>query len=381
MQLITHQKKTYELRDLGNGFVGHVPSSVTITEGTPGLRWAKGKIPLEIWAQVVAFFQWSYEVSHSETQVRLFYNPDTDSWRVHAFPQKWGTGMTAKELSDTPGYNEQLSSLMEGGYFVFGTVHHHCAAGAFQSGTDSHDEKSVMGIHITVGNIGSAQHSIHGRVSLIIPGSGVSDPAKQAFYDAVWADWFNVPGIDPSWPVEISSALVEWTLKQPSPEDTAFPDIWRDNLIKERPLHVVTPRPAANNPLLRHWNDARANQAAGTQDWENGEYWSAGSTGYYRKDGTWCPAGASVPDALEAAAEVRAQEQEEHEKLLELVATEVESAIASKAVSLCTLHGMMTLPAHLCLDVDPLDEQVFEEVKEILEKNQIDWEDVLDLLT
>jgi len=252
MTILQHDKKFYELRNLGNGFIGHVPSSVTIIDGTPAMRWSGSKIPQAVWREIVGFFQWSQEDTKSETQVRLLLNADTGEFKAWAFPQKYGTGMTAKELSDHADYERQLNEQMAGGNWIkFGTVHHHCSVGAFQSGTDSSDE-TEMGIHITLGNIGSPRHSIHGRVSLTIPGTLAPDgtaatKASHAYYPAVFADWFDCPDMPIVLTENLREEIVKHILCTPV-EKPEFPPAWAENLIKSAP-----PAPVAKSDALLTW--------------------------------------------------------------------------------------------------------------------------------
>jgi len=246
MTIIQHEKKLFEHRDLGNGFVGHVPANINLLEATPSMRWSGAKIPLSVWKEIVAFFQWSYAETKSETQVRLLLNTDTGEYKAHAFPQKYGTGMTAKELSDNEDYSNQLNSQMsDGNWIKFGTVHHHCSAGAFQSGTDSADE-TEMGIHITLGNIGDARHSIHGRVSLTIPGSLNPDgttatKASHAYYSARFSDWFEIPDLGIPVSDSIREEVAKHVLCTPEPDESGFPELWAQNLIKESPKSAYQP--------------------------------------------------------------------------------------------------------------------------------------------
>ena len=244
MTIIQHDKKLYELRDLGNGFIGHVPANITLQDGTPSMRWSGAKIPRSVWQEIVAFFQWSYKETKSETQVRLLLNVDTGEFKAHAFPQKYGTGMTAKELSDNADYANQLNAQMSGGNWIkLGTVHHHCSTGAFQSGTDSADE-TEMGLHITLGNIGGLRHSIHGRVSLTIPGTLNADgtaatKATHAYYSAIFFDWFEIPDVGIPISDSIREEIAKFYLCTPEPEDAKFPPQWAENLIKEEPKPIV----------------------------------------------------------------------------------------------------------------------------------------------
>jgi hypothetical protein len=153
--------------------------------------------------------------------------------------------MTAKELSDNEDYANQLNTQMAGGSWIkFGTVHHHCSAGAFQSGTDSADE-TEMGIHITLGNIGGPRHSIHGRVSLTIPGTLNADgttaaKATHAYYSATFSDWFEIPDVGIPVSDSIREEIAKHILCTPEAEDAKFPAQWAENLIKEVPKPVVS---------------------------------------------------------------------------------------------------------------------------------------------
>jgi hypothetical protein len=124
--------------------------------------WKGAKIVPSQWREVMAFFEWTQAEYKSEAQVRAFVHPK-DGWLFWAFPQQGNTGMTTKEL-ETEDAKKQRAEQIPAGYIAFGTVHHHCSAAAFQSGTDESDEKAVDGLHITVGNIGSDKYSIHCRI-------------------------------------------------------------------------------------------------------------------------------------------------------------------------------------------------------------------------
>ena len=95
MKLILHKDTVYETVE-SEYYTGHQP--VEIIKGEPNLSWKGGKIPIDEWNKILAFFKWSYDETHSETQVRLLYNPTENKWAAWAFPQEHGTGMTTKEI-------------------------------------------------------------------------------------------------------------------------------------------------------------------------------------------------------------------------------------------------------------------------------------------
>lgn len=357
MKLISHNKALYELRNLGNGFVGHVPSSTTITEGSPAMRWTGAKIPSAVWQQIVSFFQWSFAETNSETQVRLLMNTETGEFKAHAFPQKYGTGMTAKELSDSPDYERQLNEQMAGGNWIkFGTAHHHCSVGAFQSGTDSADEKE-MGIHITLGNINGTQHSIHARVSLVIPGSlaadgSVASEASHAYYTAVLSDWFHPPEI----PFSVSDALREEIVKhqlcQPiAKEQQQFPPIWAENLIKEipKPVAIATPN---GYGLVKGYSNGYGGLSADyyEEDWGVSE----------KKNGF--------------AAEVSRQDQED----IELVFEKIHELMDELRISMAEFYGIMHLAdmgGH-CLTAE--ETAIARQIEEICSSHNVGWHEIME---
>lgn len=357
MQLIQDNKTgLYERRDLGNGFVGDVPSAVTLISATPEMRWTGAKIPLAVWEQIASFFQWSQEETKSETQARILYHPESGSYKAWAFPQKYGTGMTAKDLPDDPSYVAQLNEQMAGGWIKFGTAHHHCSVGAFQSGTDSADEKE-MGIHVTLGDIGKDRHSIHARVSLFLPGTldaegNVVAVGRHAYYLAVLSDWFSVPQVSVALPPEINEKITEWVLTTPV-DGVGFPEQWAKNLIKDTPK-VVT-----------------------GFSYQGGR---GGGEDYHRWDSIMGPIGGGqhhdeVVAASPALPPVRDIDDVEYDERIDRVMEELDEVMTRSTFSFARIHGIMSCPARFDIDLDPAEEVVRGEVEDILRKNEICWDE------
>ena len=214
-ELIIHKDTVYEPID-SQFYSGHQP--VSVVKGEPTLSWKRGKIPLDMWQQVLSFFKWSYDETTSETQVRLLYNASEDKWAVWAFPQEHGTGMTTKEI-DGDEKDRQRETFK--GYTVAGTVHHHCSSPAFQSGTDKDNELSQDGVHITVGNLDKSQFDLHARVC-----------RTSVMFNCSLGEWFEYPT---EWndilPQKYISPALSEVLTTP-PDELSFPDEWRNNLIK-----------------------------------------------------------------------------------------------------------------------------------------------------
>src|SRR5579871_3308541 len=107
-----------------------------------------------MWHQVLSFFRWTHKETQSESQVRLYLNTRLGRWAAWAFPQEARTGMSARELTEPepPEKARQRFACWDSepsdDWLYFGTIHHHCAASAFQSSTDEENERNQDGLHI-----------------------------------------------------------------------------------------------------------------------------------------------------------------------------------------------------------------------------------------
>jgi len=202
--------------------------------------YAGPKIPYEEWHKVLSFFRWTYQEAHSESQVRGFIDPTTNKILFWAFPQEAGTGMTTKEL-DGDEFNQQRAALPNANELIyFFTIHHHCSAGAFQSGGDSNNEErpggrahetGQDGLHITVGLMDKARHDMHARLYL----KGVKmQPRFSDFWDISDSLKVMLPNT-----LHDNVAYYQMTEKV----ELEFPQKWKDNYIKvERKVTTyVTP--------------------------------------------------------------------------------------------------------------------------------------------
>jgi len=229
--------------DLFEGFSPFVEAK----EGVPGVRWRGAKIPVTTWHTIIAFF-----LAHKEheVQVRLYYNPVTREWMPHAFPQQYGTGMTTRELPDHAHMAIDLA-IFGDPWLYMGTVHHHCSAGAFQSGTDKSNEETIVGLHMTVGHLGQAKLDLHSRVSMKFPGEldsagNVIRPGIQHFFENVVAsDWFEIPSaLATMLPVSTHNEILMALLKAPVSNEVGFPARWSENLIRfQQPTYTPTTWP------------------------------------------------------------------------------------------------------------------------------------------
>lgn len=203
-------------------------------------------IPAAEWHKVLAFFKWSFDTYKSETQVRMYVNPTARTWKAWAFPQKANTGMTAIELGDHERFAVQRAQFPDPEWLYFATVHHHCMAGAFQSGTDESNEKGIPGLHITVGHMDRAVYDLHARLYL----DGVKFiPDLNGFWDV--GDYKAlIPQFPPWLEVKVPDAAVMALnqMKQPAPAGTEFPPEWKENIITPPPP-VFVPKTEYNGGL------------------------------------------------------------------------------------------------------------------------------------
>jgi hypothetical protein len=233
MELIAFKDKTY--RQITAGPWTGV-EELRLEERTPTNRWAGGKIPLALWREVLSFLEWSQEATKSETVVNLFYHYDTHRWAAMVLPQKGFNGMTITLLPDHPQTVPTFQRLGDG-WEQFGTVHHHCRASAFQSGTDSADERTKEGLHITIGDLESARYSIHARTSF-----------RTHMHQAVLSDWFDVV------PQEVLAVLPEhlWdhaiTHCLTTPVHGEFPSWWKENVVR---VEATRPQLADTRPSYK----------------------------------------------------------------------------------------------------------------------------------
>jgi hypothetical protein len=127
------------------------------------------KLPLEMFKQVESFFALVNTKFKGEAVVVLAWSVARKSWAVKIPKQQTrglhvsydaSAGNVLMVYQDDKG--ELQSVALEPGqpvpevvmdYENFGTIHSHCNASAFHSGTDDKDEFSFDGLHITIGKL------------------------------------------------------------------------------------------------------------------------------------------------------------------------------------------------------------------------------------
>ena len=116
-------------------------------------EWKGQAIPYKMWQDITDWCVLSYEKFKSETLVFLYYDlnkqDDENRWSFWIPPQITN-GMTVKSNPDSEFFEKERKNFPD---TMFGTVHHHCSASAFQSGTDHADELEREGLHFTIGHL------------------------------------------------------------------------------------------------------------------------------------------------------------------------------------------------------------------------------------
>ncbi len=216
----------------------------SIKETTAWMDWKGPRIPQELWYQITSFFKWTYDTTKSESQVRLYVSPTLNTWKAWAFPQEARTGMSALEINDEDARRQREElQLNPPDWFYFGTVHHHCSMGAFQSGTDRENEENQDGLHITVGNMDKATFDIHCRFYRKTMKFETSlDMSK----------FFDIGDVLSTWPEVFKDYMPKDLAHKTAVKmmcksvETEFPAVWKSNLKEIKPAiitQVSTPVP------------------------------------------------------------------------------------------------------------------------------------------
>lgn len=218
---------------------GFVP--VPIPKGDPVLRWHGAKIDLiDQWYPALKFMA---DHAQHEVVLRLFMTRERDRIVIFPLTQIYGTGMTVREDITT----EERESWAREGLIEAGTMHSHCEAGAFQSGTDRDDEARRDGLHVTIGKLKNDPYDIHARMTWTLVGEekdGKLVRASQIINQKPnLRDWFILPQVvedfidaEPS----LEVGVIKYMLTKPPGKDISYPEGWKAKLIR-RTATATTP--------------------------------------------------------------------------------------------------------------------------------------------
>jgi hypothetical protein len=116
------------------------------------------------------------------------------------------------------------------------TTHHHCDAGAGQSGTDKDDEWSKpAGFHVTLGHMEKQTLDIHHRVVYTVPALIVEDQVLQpASKKQITNDQYYLLSFIENPALELIATYPEVTIDvkgfYTTPYTTPFPDSWKERI-------------------------------------------------------------------------------------------------------------------------------------------------------
>lgn len=133
-----------------------------IEQREPTPKWKGPKLPWNLWQEMLAWCQVTQEKFGSEALVMLFFDVEKNEWS-HWYPPQITNGLAVEADDTADEYKEQRKAYPD---LQFGTLHHHCTAGAFASGTDQKDEEDREGLHFTIGNLDKDQFSVHFRICI-----------------------------------------------------------------------------------------------------------------------------------------------------------------------------------------------------------------------
>lgn len=104
------------------------------------------KIPKNLVWQIKKFFCLVVEQHSAEAEITLYFNKNTQEYRVHVPEQRVSHGSVRYKRIGTV-HLEGMDNFLR-----VGTIHSHCDFEAFHSGTDVSDEEDFDGVHITFGH-------------------------------------------------------------------------------------------------------------------------------------------------------------------------------------------------------------------------------------
>lgn len=225
MNLIKHKNQLIQEKK----FPGLIDVKFTheIKSTTAKFDYLGPKIPPEVWQMMLTFFKWTYDTTHSESQVRLYVNTERKLWAAWAYPQEARTGMSAREIDNEQTKLQRAQFPDSEGWIYFGTVHHHCGCSAFQSGVDEANEQNQDGLHITVGSMNNPHYDLHCRFYL---NGACFDPDMSLLWD-VGDEARKI------FPIKFHNEIARHQMGEPNNVD--FPDVWRTNLIEVKPSYTV----------------------------------------------------------------------------------------------------------------------------------------------
>lgn len=125
------------------------------------------KIPGRIIGQALTFFREVFRLYESESYVTLLYSKKLGQYMLWCPKQKVSRASVNYDRTDLPSFEDRGNNVKENdNWQLVGTIHSHCDFSAFHSSTDTGDEASFDGIHITLGHVNRQQFSMVASVAM-----------------------------------------------------------------------------------------------------------------------------------------------------------------------------------------------------------------------
>lgn len=165
------------------------------------------KIPMRMVWRIKKFFQEVVSKYRSEANTILYFNKDSNEFRVNVPQQKVSAGSVHYHKAALT-HREDIA-----GFIPVGTIHSHCDFNAFHSSTDMGDEQYFDGLHCTFGHNQRDVFSI--SASIVVNGKRklVDPTAYLEGVEQVEVDYYKFQPVTPELIREWSQGLDEWLQK------------------------------------------------------------------------------------------------------------------------------------------------------------------------
>ena len=179
------------------------------------------KVPGKIIALALSFFREVFKQHRSESYVTLLYSKKLNDFRLWCPNQRVGYSSVSYDRTDSIPFEESIGCAEGPQYSMIGTIHSHCDFSAFHSGTDTSDEASFDGIHITLGHVNQESFSM---VSSVVFSDNRSQKSPLEVVDGV-VDAYSEDVEEKGWLKGIVTSRKEFYFNlNLSPEDQAWID-------------------------------------------------------------------------------------------------------------------------------------------------------------
>jgi len=208
-------------------------------------------IPMSMWHDIMHCMKQSQDKFKSEALIFLFYDTKAEQPWSWWLPPQQTNGMTVKSSPNDPKYKAQRAEYPD---LMLGTVHHHCTASAFQSGTDEADEINREGMHFTIGHLDKNVFDLHFRMSL---GGQCVDLDPHTYIEKVASPFKKN--------VAVTDAI----------RDAVINKMTQDEMLNYNPDHPIDYSPLFDNieqPTTKYTKPFKAKSYKGL-GWDTGDDW------------------------------------------------------------------------------------------------------------